>query len=116
MEALAQVPRVKRNFGGKKAFHEKIVIEKSKRFLDNPSKMVLLPLDLIYLWNMFNVASTNRQIISGMIQLISKRMDTIDKSTDFDTYAYLSFMKGVCLSRSGQTVKASDFFHEVILK
>lgn len=116
MEALAQVPRVKRNFGGKKAFHEKIVIEKSKRFLDNPSKMVLLPLDLIYLWNMFNVASTNRQIISGMIQLISKRMDTIDKSTDFGTYAYLSFMKGVCLSRSGQTVKASDFFREVILK
>lgn len=115
MDALAQVPLVKRHFGGKKAFHEKIVIEKAKRFLDNPSKMILAPLDLIYLWNMFNVAATNRSMISSMIKLISSKIDTIDRSIDPETYSYLNFMKGVSLSRSGQTLKASDCFQEVIL-
>ena len=78
--------------------------------------MVLAPLDLIYLWNMFNVAATNRGMIASMIELISTTMDRIDMSADCDTYSYLNFMKGVALSRSGQTLEASDCFQEVILK
>lgn len=116
MDALVQVPKVKRHFGGKKAFHEKIVIEKSKRFINDPSKMILVPLDLIYLWNMFNVAATNRQMVSSLIKLISSKMDTTDKFGNCDNYAYLNFMKGVALSRSGQTMAASDCFQEVITK
>lgn len=116
MEALAQVPKVKRHFGGKKAFHEKIVIEKSKRFLNDPTKMVLVPLDLIYLWNMFNVAATNRQMTTSLTGLITNKMESIDKLSDFDNYSYLNFMKGVALSRSGQTLAASECFQEVIAK
>lgn len=43
-KTLKRIPQLKRTVGGRKVFHEKIVIERSKRFHNQVEKLILPPL------------------------------------------------------------------------
>jgi tetratricopeptide (TPR) repeat protein len=123
-EALKDVPRVKRHFGGKKAFHEKIVIEKSVSFLENKSKMILAHLDLMYLWNLFSIAAMSTECITLLQNSIDKELTNLnnDKMNDADDNSfegsrlYLIFMRGVVDSVSGSTSCAREAFMLIMEK
>lgn len=42
-KAFLRIPQLKRRFGGKRAFHEKIVIERSRKYHDKVKQMLLPP-------------------------------------------------------------------------
>ena len=94
MEALRDVNRVKRNFGGRRAFHEKLVTESAKKFLDKPEKIVLPTLDLMYFWNVFQVASGNPDALPAIMNRIEDKLAVFTKDVDIELYSYLTFMKG----------------------
>lgn len=43
-ENFKRIPQLKRKFGGKRTFHENIVIERSKKFADQVENLLLPPL------------------------------------------------------------------------
>jgi hypothetical protein len=114
MESLADVPRVKRHFGGKKAFHEKIVIEKAAVYLDHPEKMVLPHLDLMYLWNLFVQASLDAPALKKIKHLIEEELSHVSQDKDVDLFCYLTFMRGCVYAVSRYDAIAVDCFLHVI--
>lgn len=68
---LKRIPQLKRTVGGRKVFHEKIVIDRSKRYANCVQEMILPPFELIYIWNMF-------QMMYGKEELIQPFLDMID--------------------------------------
>jgi hypothetical protein len=111
---LHQVPKLKRNFGGKRAFHEKLVIEKSKQFADAPEKFVMAILDLMYIWNVFILISYNDECLHKLMAKIEERLQSVDKDQDMDSYSRLVFMKGVCLSHGKAPLLAMQCFYDVL--
>ena len=115
VDALKDVPRVKRHFGGKMALHEKMVVEKSREFLEDPSKMMLPHLDFMYLWKIFSIASMNKQCISLTKESIDTELTNLSNSDDNQgLLSYLTFMRGVCESVSGEVTTARKSFLDVI--
>lgn len=111
---LHQVPKLKRNFGGKRAFHEKLVVEKSKQFADQPEKFVMAILDLMYIWNVFILASYKDQCLQKLMAKIEQRLQSVDKDQDMDSYSRLVFMKGVCLAHGKAPLLAVECFYDVL--
>ncbi|KAI1296562.1 Tetratricopeptide repeat protein 39B [Halotydeus destructor] len=107
-------PGLKRHLGGKKAFHEKIVIEKSKYYSENMEKMVCAPLDLIYLWNIFSYGSYHKPTLSSFISRMDHKLVDNPRNKWPDTYSLLTFTKGVCLSKADNKDGAETCFMEVI--
>lgn len=114
VQALEAVPKVKRHFGGKRAFHEKIVIEKAAVYVHEPERMVLPQLDLMYLWNLFIQASHNPSSLDKIKALIQRELDSVAQDDDPDLFCYLTFMRGCAYAASGHNIMASDSFFQVI--
>ena len=120
MEALRDVPRCKRHFGGKMTFHEKIVITKAAEFLEDPSKMVLPHLDLMYLWNLFSIANWNTGCITLLKDSIDRELTNLSNEKDIISeesqriHSYLTFMRGIVDSVLGLGNNARDSFLVVI--
>ena len=114
VEALVAVPKLKRHFGGKRAFHEKIVIEKAAVYVQQPEKMVLPQLDLMYLWNLFIQASHHAPSLKKIKRLIEQELDMVKADHDPDLFAYLTFMRGCAYAASRYESIAADCFLRVI--
>jgi len=81
----------------------------------NVSRMVLAPIDLIYLGNGFEFASYCPANLHNMIDKIErKRSSLYRRSRDLDIYAYLTFMKAAAMSKSDQRHEAHQLFLEVL--
>jgi len=118
-ECFKAIPKLKRTVGGRKVFHEKIVIERSKRYRNNVTDMIIPPLELLYIWNMFNMMCGRKELIEPFIKRIDNKFATYkgDKDDDdacLDAYAYLIFMRGVCLRHLGQSDDAIRCFQDVL--
>ena len=114
IEALMNVPKVKRHFGGKRAFHEKIVIEKAAVYVSQPDKMILPQLDLMYLWNLFILASHNPPTLKKIKLMIERELDHAKMDENADLFCYLTFMRGCAYSASRYDAIATDCFLHVI--
>lgn len=114
LENLKKSILVKRNFGGRRAFHEKLVSEKAKHLIKDPSRMILMPLDLMYLWNIFKFASCNPSALPRVMNRIEDKLKIHRKDSDIEMYAYLLFMKGVCYEESSCPLMAVECFYEIL--
>ncbi|KAI1296833.1 Tetratricopeptide repeat protein 39B [Halotydeus destructor] len=114
MDCLVKVVKLKRNFGGRRAFHEKLVTENAKKFMKHPNKMVLPALDVVYLWNGFRVASYSAPCLPKMLEELDSKLKTFTKEEDLEIYCYLTFMKGCAHAYSGCNNLAMDTFLEVL--
>ncbi|XP_015781978.1 tetratricopeptide repeat protein 39A isoform X1 [Tetranychus urticae] len=118
-KAFLRIPQLKRRFGGKRAFHEKIVIERSRKYHDKVKQMLLPPFELLYIWNIFKMMASNQKLIQAYLDKIDAKLAIHKKSKDdqsspLDAYCYLKFMKGVCYRHLNQLVKSIDCFTEVL--
>ncbi|KAI1296832.1 Tetratricopeptide repeat protein 39B [Halotydeus destructor] len=114
MDCLVRVLKLKKSFGGRRAFHERLVAENAKMFIKHPKKMVLPVLDLVYLWNGFRVASYSAPCLAKMVDELDGRLKTLNKEEDLDIYCYLTFMKGCAHAYSCCHNLAMDTFLEVL--
>ena len=114
MSSFKKAIKLKRTFGGKRSFHEKLVAAKAKSFLDNPSKIVLVPLDLMYMWNIFIIASRNSDYLPEMLSLIEEKLKYNTAQNNIEIHAFLTFMMGVCYEYSNCPLMAVETFYKVI--
>lgn len=112
--AFKQAVTLKRTFGGRRAFHEKLVSEKARSFLKNPTKIVLIPLDLMYMWNIFIVASKNNESLPAMLGMIEEKLQLFPPQVSTEVNAYLTFMRGVCYEFSNCPLLAVEAFYQII--
>ncbi|XP_074598326.1 tetratricopeptide repeat protein 39A-like isoform X2 [Brevipalpus obovatus] len=116
---LLRIPQLKRRFGGKRAFHEKLVIERSRKYHNKVKQLLLPPFELLYIWNIFNMMSNNSCLLKPFIERIEAKLmlhdgDKENESARLDRYSYLIFMKGVCYRHLNSLTKATDCFKEVL--
>lgn len=117
IDCFEKVQSLKRNFGGKRAFHEKLVAENAKKFLDHPDKIVLPSLDLMYIWNVYQVASGSSDCLPRILQKIDQKIKLYPKNgDDLEIYCYLTFMRGCCFVHSKCPMLAMECFLEVLDK
>lgn len=111
------VPKLKRHLGGKRAFHEKIVLDRSKRYANKVNDMLLPAFELIYTWNIFNMMSNDPSLLKPMLEMVEDKLKIHKKTlgrASLDKYCYLIFMKGVILRHLKQANAAIDLFNEVL--
>lgn len=72
-DCLSRIPQLKRTVGGRKVFHEKIVIEKSKKYKNNVEDMILPPLELLYIWNTFHMMFGKKELLEPFLHLVDKK-------------------------------------------
>lgn len=76
-----KIPKLKRKLGGKRAFHEKIVIDRSKKFHDCVDQMLLPPLELLYIWNMFHMMAKEPALLAPMLGDVEGKLRLLPKKT-----------------------------------
>lgn len=79
-ENLSVIPKIKRTIGGKLAFHEKLVLTKSKHYVNKSEEMVLPAFDLMYVWNNFNMMANNPDLFTPMMELVEAKLAELKKS------------------------------------
>ena len=114
LEYFKKSIHVKKNFGGRRAFHEKLVSEKAKELVRDPSRIVLVPLDLMYLWNILKIASFNSASLPRIMNKIEHKLKIYSRDSDIEMYAYLTFMKAVCYQESSCLLMAVESFYEIL--
>ncbi|RWS04410.1 Tetratricopeptide repeat protein 39B-like protein, partial [Dinothrombium tinctorium] len=118
-ETLRILPQLKRKFGGKRAFHEKLVIERSKKFHSQIEQLLLPQLELMYIWNFFKMMNGSEKLIIPLMDRIDAKLaghinDKLSPKMSLDRYAYLVFMKSVLKKELGNDSEALDGFDEVL--
>lgn len=112
---LLKVTKLKKNFGGRIAFHEQLVITKARKAAKDFKSGALLPaLDMMYVFNAFNIAGCDGQQLAKMVDMINETLIKVPKAVDVPNYCYLIFMKGVCHNRQNASIVAEKYFLEVI--
>ncbi|KAI1296840.1 Tetratricopeptide repeat protein 39B [Halotydeus destructor] len=118
-KTLKRIPLLKRKVGGRKVFHERIVIDRSKRFHNNIDGLVLPPFELSYIWNLFQMMGGKKENIQPYLDRVDSKFlefkdDKGEADKCLDSYCYLLFMRGVCYRHLGNSRKATDCFEEVL--
>ena len=116
LQCFANVRKLKRNWGGQTAFHEKLVIDRSKQVLKDPKSLVLPHLDLIHLLNMMSIFSSNPKALQSILQDISETSEKLRQtgSLDADKQLYLLFMTAMTQRHLGEDEKAREAFIKII--
>ena len=110
IELLNETIKREMKFGGQKVFHINFVVEKARFFIDNPHKIILLPLHLMYLWNYFSIG-----LKQGCLKMIREKIDEEMKDiSDVDTCTFLKFIKGVTFSYDNLISQAMECFNHVL--
>ena len=118
--ATRKVPSLKRTFGGKKAFHEKLVLGRSRAFADEPEGLVLAPLEVAYIFNFVQWTNGRKDILQPLLERVQHKLDELTKCSDassdmryFDKLAYLTFLRAVFLKHLGNWPEAMALFQDV---
>ena len=116
---LSTVPKVKKTFGGKKAFHEKVIVERSKMYAKCPEQLVLAPLEIAYIFNFVTWIDGKRNIIDPILARIEAKLDElieVSSTNDMrynDKFGYLLLIKGVFHKMAGNYKHARTLFEQV---
>lgn len=109
---IKRVPQLKRNFGGKKAFHEKLVYEHAMTYIAK-GQLIMPILDVMYIWNIFKVASYKSNCLQTIIDKIEYKLQEQKENIEIEDQCRLIFMKGVAYSNLNLTVDALNCFYHV---
>ncbi|XP_070195662.1 tetratricopeptide repeat protein 39B-like isoform X2 [Littorina saxatilis] len=116
---FSEVPRLKQRIAGKSLPFEKFAVAKAKRYMDQNEYLTLPAMELIYVWNGYNIIGKKLPLLEAMLVVIEQTVNTIleDKASHlfyFDNYSLSLLLKGVCLRHRGQMFQAEQCFLEVI--
>nr|XP_002738146.1 PREDICTED: tetratricopeptide repeat protein 39B-like [Saccoglossus kowalevskii] len=118
-QMFTEIPDLKQKIAGKSIPFEKWAVHKSKFFLDKGNRLTVPGLELIYVWNGFNIVGKDKELIGPMLELIEKTLNTVEKTKAMnshygDDFALNMLLKGMCLKFLDRPLQAEVSFREVI--
>ncbi|RUS82422.1 hypothetical protein EGW08_009810 [Elysia chlorotica] len=121
---FAEVPRLKQRIAGKSIPFEKFAVAKSQRYFSQGNYLILPALELIYVWNGFNILGKNQELLERMLVDIEATLTDIASKANsgeskngkfyYDNYCLALLLKGVCLRHRDQHFQAEQCFQEVV--
>ncbi|CAL1544810.1 unnamed protein product [Lymnaea stagnalis] len=119
---FADVPRLKQRIAGKSLPFEKFAVAKSQRYFQQGNTLILPALELIYVWNGYNIVGKNQELLEKMLVVIEATVTDIASKKDlaatdkfyYDNYSLALLLKGVCQRHRGQLFQAEQCFIEVV--
>ena len=118
IELMTNIPQWKQKIAGKSLPMEKFAIKKSERFLEQGHFLVLPALELIYVWNGFQVLGKSWSQIEPMFSLIERHLTRVEEEKDqrlfyLEDFCLLTLLKGVCLKHMKSPLQAEECFQIV---
>lgn len=117
IELLKSVPARKRTMGGKKAFHEKFVLENSIRYSECPQKMLMPIYDVAYLFNFFQMFAGKPGQMQPILDEVTTKLTALSNHSQrfyHDHKSYLTFLQGICQKQLGNLEQAAACFEHVL--
>ncbi|XP_070563141.1 tetratricopeptide repeat protein 39B-like isoform X3 [Ptychodera flava] len=116
---FSEIPELKQRIAGKSIPFEKWAIHKSKFFLEKGNRLTIPGLELIYVWNGFNIIGQNPDLVAPMLAEIEKTLNVINKTRVMnshygDDFALIMLLKGMCLKYLGKPLQAEISFKDVL--
>jgi hypothetical protein len=75
---FSKVPNWKQRIGGQSIPEEKFAIRKAKRFLSQNNQLVLPAIELVYVWNGFNILGMNQGLLEGTYNMVKEEKKKIE--------------------------------------
>jgi len=98
---MKNIPQWKRKVAGRTPPIEKFVEFKSKRFLKSQHRLVIPVLEVLYLWNAFNVIRTKRYILKSFLRICEEAERDTESRPDTKFYwedlSLVLLIKAACL-------------------
>lgn len=79
-ENSSDVPKYKQRIAGKSLPMEKFAVKKSQRFLNQNNRLFIPAVELLYLWNLFNVFGKRKSLCDNLYRLIDKNIKDLEKN------------------------------------
>lgn len=76
----SDVPKYKQRIAGKSLPMEKFAVKKSQRFFSQNNRLFMPAVELLYLWNLFNVFGKQKTLCDGLYRLIDKNTKDLEKN------------------------------------
>ncbi|KAH9523769.1 Tetratricopeptide repeat protein 39B [Bulinus truncatus] len=119
---FTEVPRLKQRIAGKSLPFEKFAVAKSQRYFQQGNYLILPALELIYVWNGYNIVGKNKQLLEKMLVVVEATITELSGKKDeagadkfyYDNYSLTLLLKGVCQRHRGHLLQAEQCFLEVI--
>ncbi|XP_032873838.1 tetratricopeptide repeat protein 39B isoform X3 [Amblyraja radiata] len=120
-ELFRLVESLKQRFAGKSIPTEKFAIRKARRYMSpTPVKLVLPPLEMMYIWNGFAILGKRADLTENMLVTIEKAETELQKNPkepaeyQVDDESLVQLLKGLCLKHLGRYLQAELCLNQVI--
>ncbi|XP_017271980.1 tetratricopeptide repeat protein 39B [Kryptolebias marmoratus] len=115
-----QVDGLRIRLAGKSIPTEKFAAKKAQRYSPlNPGKLVVPALEMMYVWNGFNVVGKRPELTENILSTLDKaeeqlQNDPAPSEYHLDDLCIVQLLKGLCLTQLGRLVQAEICFNYVI--
>ncbi|XP_025408940.1 tetratricopeptide repeat protein 39B-like isoform X2 [Sipha flava] len=120
-QLMADVPKYKQRIAGKSLPMEKFAVKKSQRFTNQNNRLFLPAIELLYLWNLFNVFGKRKSLYDNLYRLIDKNTKDLERNPgqygseyEYDNKALGFLLKGVCLRIMNSPLHAEECLKSVV--
>ncbi|XP_077981156.1 tetratricopeptide repeat protein 39B-like isoform X2 [Glandiceps talaboti] len=116
---FSEIPDLKQRIAGKSIPFEKWAIHKAKFFLEKGNRLTIPGLELIYVWNGFNIIGQNKDLMAPILAEIEKTLNVVNKTKVMnshygDDFALIMLLKGMCLKYLDKGLQAEISFKDVL--
>uniref|UniRef100_A0A665VYW8 Zgc:158403 n=1 Tax=Echeneis naucrates TaxID=173247 RepID=A0A665VYW8_ECHNA len=118
VQLFRQVPTFKQKIAGKSPPTEKFAIRKARRYkAPSPVKLPVPVLEMMYMWNGFNVIRKRPELTEGIMQTLLEAelcaLSSTGNEYSVDDCCVIQLLKGLCLKNQGLLQAAEECFNKV---
>lgn len=120
-QLMADVPKYKQRIAGKSLPMEKFAVKRSLRFTNQNNRLFMPAIELLYLWNLFNVFGKRKSLCDNLYRLIDRNTKDLEKNPgqygsefEYDNKALGCLLKGVCLRIMNSPLHAEECLKSVV--
>ncbi|MBN3273399.1 TT39A protein, partial [Polyodon spathula] len=118
VELFRQVPSYKQKIAGKCPPTEKFAIRKAQRYnTDNPSKLPVPVLEMMYMWNGFAMIEKDEALTRGVMETLLEAERKLHEGPVneylIDDCCVITLLKGLCFRNQGQIDRAEACFTHI---